>query len=59
MAIDSIQEQTMERVDLYLPCDVFLHGQLYVALSRVRAADRITVFANQQRAAYVKNVVLL
>ena len=36
MSINKAQSQTMEYVGLYLPNHVFSHGQLYVALSRVR-----------------------
>jgi hypothetical protein len=36
MTINKAQGQTLNSVDLYLPCHVFGHGQLYVALSRVR-----------------------
>lgn len=36
MTINKAQGQTLNSVGLYLPCHVFGHGQLYVALSRVR-----------------------
>ncbi|CAO0795671.1 unnamed protein product [Mucor circinelloides] len=36
MTINKAQGQTLGSVGLYLPCLVFGHGQLYIALSRVR-----------------------
>ncbi|CEP12326.1 hypothetical protein [Parasitella parasitica] len=41
MTINKAQGQTLGSVGLYLPCHVFRHGQLYVALSRVRTPSSI------------------
>jgi len=38
--------QTLDTCGLYLPEEVFTHGQLYVALSRVRTQDSIKIFKN-------------
>ncbi|XP_072037279.1 uncharacterized protein [Amphiura filiformis] len=43
MTINKSQGQTLDHVGLYLPEPVFTHGQLYVALSRARSFENITV----------------
>ena len=49
LTIDKAQGQTFDRVGLYLPRSVFSHGQLYVALSRVRSFDAIKVLVKPTR----------
>ena len=44
MTINKAQGQTCERIGIYLRQDVFSHGQLYVALSRVRSGDTVRIY---------------
>lgn len=53
----SKQGQTMEQVGLYLYRLVFSHGQLYVALSRVRDRSSIHIYTTDGRAASTTNCV--
>ncbi|UYV68085.1 hypothetical protein LAZ67_5003007 [Cordylochernes scorpioides] len=46
MTINKAQGQTFDRVGLLLQEPVFMHGQLYVAFSRVRTFDSIRVKLN-------------
>ena len=47
MTINKSQGQTLDKIGIYLNKPVFTHGQLYVALSRVRSASNIRIYITQ------------
>lgn len=47
MTINKSQGQTFDRLGIYLKQPVFTHGQLYVALSRVRSKETVRILLNQ------------
>jgi len=62
MTINKAQGQTLDCVGIYLPQPVFSHGQLYVALSRVRNSKSVKVLIEPtcdlcQKQQYTKNIV--
>ena len=64
MTINKAQGQTFDKVGLYLPDACFSHGQLYVALSRVRRRQNLKIKIKQTNkqsyhmgTAYTFNVV--
>ena len=56
MSANKAQGQTFDYIGLYLPQPVFTHGQLYVALSRVRRSSNLSVFVDDPLG-YTKNIV--
>ncbi|CAL1359594.1 unnamed protein product [Linum trigynum] len=60
MTINKSQGQTLDIVGVYLPKPVFSHGQLYVAVSRVRSADGLHILIDNDGEAaqnYTRNIV--
>ncbi|XP_021722037.1 ATP-dependent DNA helicase PIF1-like [Chenopodium quinoa] len=61
MTINKSQGQTLSQVMVYLPQPCFSHGQLYVALSRAKKSDKVTVITPQPAEIYstpvLKNIV--
>jgi ATP-dependent DNA helicase PIF1 len=48
MTIDKSQGQSLDYVGLYLSRDVFSHGQLYVALSKVKSKQGLKILIHDQ-----------
>lgn len=58
MTINKSQGQTFDKIGIDLRKDVFNHGQLYVAFSRVRSWDSLRIFmGNARELNVVKNYV--
>jgi ATP-dependent DNA helicase PIF1 len=60
MSINKSQGQTLSHVGLYLPRPVFTHGQLYVAVSRVKTRSGLKILVtddNEKPKASTLNVV--
>ncbi|XP_058735847.1 uncharacterized protein LOC131623246 [Vicia villosa] len=49
MTINKSQGQSLDTVGLYLPRDVFTHGQIYVALSRVTTKQGIKILVHDDK----------
>ncbi|KKO74012.1 atp-dependent dna helicase pif1, partial [Vairimorpha ceranae] len=57
MTIHKAQGQSYGRVGIYLPEPLFTHGQLYVALSRVRNKDQLRIEMSANSNNCVDNIV--
>jgi hypothetical protein len=58
MTIHKAQGQTFERIGIALKTEMFVHGQLYVALSRAKCWENIKLqLAEESESTFVKNVV--
>ena len=56
MTISISQGQTSDFVGLYFPAPVFLYGQLYVALSRIRTPNSIKIMIDHKYKTHLENV---
>ncbi|XP_058765065.1 uncharacterized protein LOC131638521 [Vicia villosa] len=49
MTINKSQDQSLDSVGLYLPTPVFSHGQLYVAISRVKSKSGLKILIHDKK----------
>lgn len=57
MTINKSQGQSFESVGIYIPRPLFSHGQLYVALSRCRNANKIFIENRYENPDLIPNIV--
>ena len=60
MIINKSQGQSLKKIGIYLEDEVFTHGQLYVALSRVTTSEGLHILIYNKNIKYpnhIKNIV--
>jgi len=57
ITINKSQGQTLNNIGVYLPSQVYSHGQLYVAISQVTSSVDIKIFNGHGTDGYMRNVV--
>jgi ATP-dependent DNA helicase PIF1 len=57
MTIHKSQGQSFDKFDVYLTEPIFTHGQLYVALARVRQRSNLKVYLPPEAQGKTKNIV--
>lgn len=48
MTINKSQVQSFDSIELYLPTPIFSHGQLYVAVSRVKSKSNLKILIHNK-----------
>ncbi|KAF1887949.1 hypothetical protein Lal_00023958 [Lupinus albus] len=56
MTINKSQGQSLESVRLYLPKPVFSHGQLYIAISRVKSKKGLKILIHDKDGNPLKSI---
>ena len=60
MTINKSQGQSLNKIRIYLEDDIFTHGQLYVALSRVITPEGLHILIHNSKSKYpnyIRNIV--
>ena len=60
MTINKSQGQSLEKIGLYIENEIFTHGQLYVAISRVKSPNGLFILIHKSMDKYpnhIKNIV--